>query len=95
MVDKRNMPQEINPSNIEERPLHTFPSGAKYIGYWRKGTQVCEGYGIFVAAGSTFDGDIFEGYWWDNWKHGLGRYISREGDWYFGKYHKGQRIETG
>lgn len=66
-------------SNLEKRALQVIARGEYYLGQWKTGTNTREGRGVMVK-----EGTLYEGFWRDNKEHGVGRYITSEGDCYQG-----------
>jgi hypothetical protein len=80
------VPSDINLQKCEKRDPYKNASGNVYTGEWLKETQIREGIGVLVHA----NGDVYEGYWRDDKKHGYGRYIWTDGDYYEGQWENGE-----
>ncbi|KAK7201546.1 phosphatidylinositol-4-phosphate 5-kinase-like protein [Novymonas esmeraldas] len=76
----------LNGANIK----FTFPSGATYNGSFKDGR--IEGYGVYTYAKT---GDVYEGEWKADLKHGHGSYVFANGDRYVGQWYMGHKHGKG
>ncbi|ORC84508.1 putative phosphatidylinositol-4-phosphate 5-kinase-like protein, partial [Trypanosoma theileri] len=76
----------VNSDNTEVQ----FPSGSKYVGSIRNGQL--NGYGKYYYFPS---GDIYEGEWESDMKHGKGTYTYASGDRYEGEWYRGKKHNRG
>lgn len=67
---------------LEQRRSIVLDNMAKYMGQWKKDTQIRHGKGVQTWP----DGSIYEGWWYDNRANGQGRLIHGNGDMYIGMW---------
>ena len=66
----------------ELRKLKKMQNGAEYLGHWRRGTEIREGYGMQLGT----DGKFYEGHWFNNMANGAGRLVYPDGSFYSGEF---------
>jgi hypothetical protein len=82
-VKQKDIPPEINTDEVDFN--HTQcknETGDTYIGQFRKGTTLREGRGILLSS----ENYIYEGFWIDDQKFGVGRIIIENGNTYQGEW---------
>ena len=57
---------------LESRPLTKLSDGSTYLGEWIVGTETRQGEGVATWR----DGDIYEGQWRANRRHGFGKFTA-------------------
>ncbi len=86
---KRLTSSELKESD-DQLYRHTWPSGDKYVGEWKKNVGP-NGQGTYTRP----DGEKYEGEWKDGKKHGQGTYTHEDGAEYVGEYKDGKKHGQG